>query len=407
MFGTILLSIATLMHLYLLWRVWSIPVVQRHFSRLTFITTGALLWAAFVFGRIYGHGGDGLLAALAELMAMSWLGTLLLTTVTLVVVDVVTGFGLFMSRQVPMLRTLALLAGASLSAVALVQGTRAPVIQEYQVRINELPAELEGTTLAILSDLHLGSQLGREWLEGRVEQTMALQPDLVLLLGDIFEGHGTPKRELLPVLRRLSAPLGVWAILGNHEFHGDPGLTAAFMVEAGFEVLSNRWAQPKPGLVLAGVENPTFSRIEDKDGGTISEVLAHHPPGTTILLSHAPRHYDTAAGAGVDLMLSGHTHGGQLWPFGYLVQQVFPLYQGRHEVEGMTLIISRGTGTWGPRMRLWHPAEIVHITLRGKGNPSAGSDPSSRTPQTIPNHFLKSNSARYPTRIKFGPSRAT
>lgn len=136
-----------------------------------------------------------------------------------------------------------------------------------------------------------------------------------LLLGDIFEGHGTPDRELLPALRRLTAPLGAWAILGNHEFHGDPAVTAGFMREAGFEVLRNRWAEPR---------------------------------------------------AGVDLMLSGHTHGGQLWPFGYLVRQVFPLYQGRHEVEGMPLIVSRGTGTWGPRMRLWRPAEILRITLRGK-----------------------------------------
>jgi predicted MPP superfamily phosphohydrolase len=136
------------------------------------------------------------------------------------------------------------------------------------------------------------------------------------------------------------------------------------MQEAGFKILRNRWTELHPGLVLAGVENPTFSRIEDKDGDAISRVLTGRPEGSLILLSHAPRHYDTAAGAGVDLMLSGHTHGGQIWPFGYLVQPIFPLYEGRHEVEGMTLIVSRGAGTWGPRMRLWRPAEILHITLR-------------------------------------------
>jgi len=297
---------------------------------------------------------------------MTWLGTLLLVMVSFLVVDAITLFGLLLRRHVPMLRSLALLAGTILTVAALVQGIRPPVIQNYEVQIDELPTELEGMHIAALSDLHLGSLLGREWLEARIAQTLALKPDMVLLLGDIFEGHGRPDRELLPALRRLSAPLGVWAILGNHEFHGDSEATIAFMQEAGFNILRNHWAELHPGLILAGVENPTFSRIEDKDGGSITEVLADKPAGATMLLTHAPRHYDTAARAGVDLMLSGHTHGGQIWPFGYLVQQVFPLYEGRHEVEDMTLIVSRGAGTWGPRMRLWRPAEILHITLRGK-----------------------------------------
>ena len=132
----------------------------------------------------------------------------------------------------------------------------------------------------------------------------------------------------------------------------------------GFRVLRNRWMEPRPGLILVGVENPTFSRIEDKDGDSITRVLDGQPEGAVILLSHAPRHYDAAAEAGVDLMLSGHTHGGQIWPFGYVVEQFFPMYEGQHEIGGMSLIVSRGTGTWGPRMRLWRPAEILHITLR-------------------------------------------
>ncbi|MES9857094.1 MAG: metallophosphoesterase [Sedimenticola sp.] len=363
MFGTILITVASLMHLYVCWRTWSVPVIKRRFSRAIFITTSALLWVAFVIGRMYGHDSHGQLATLLELFSMTWLGTLLLMTVTLLAVDIATGFGLFMSRQIMRLRGLALLVGIALTVTALIQGIRPPVIQDYNVQIAELPAEREGTSIVVLSDMHLGSLLGREWLEARVNQTLALQPDLVLLLGDIFEGHGPPNRELLPILQRLSAPMGVWAILGNHEFHSDPDTITDFMAEMGFEVLRNRWAEPAPGLIVAAVENPTYSRIEDKDGESIIKVLAGQPPGTTILLSHAPRHYEAAARAGVDLMLSGHTHSGQIWPFGYLVQQVFPLYQGRHEVKEMTLIISRGTGTWGPRMRLWHPAEIVRITL--------------------------------------------
>ena len=75
---------------------------------------------------------------------------------------------------------------------------------------------------------------------------------------------------------------------------------------------------------------------------------------------------DSVASKGVDLMLSGHTHGGQIWPFGYLVRQRFPLFEGRYEIGAMTVIVSRGTGTWGPRMRLWHPAEILRVTLHAR-----------------------------------------
>ncbi|MBP7297444.1 MAG: metallophosphoesterase, partial [Acidobacteria bacterium] len=87
------------------------------------------------------------------------------------------------------------------------------------------------------------------------------------------------------------------------------------------------------------------------------------PPGATILLSHTPWEAERAASAGVGLMLSGHTHGGQIWPFGEIVRTAYPLLAGEYIVDGMTVIVSRGAGTWGPRMRLWHSGEILRITL--------------------------------------------
>ena len=86
-------------------------------------------------------------------------------------------------------------------------------------------------------------------------------------------------------------------------------------------------------------------------------------------MSHTPWQAETAADAGVGLMLSGHTHGGQIWPLDYMIQRRYPLLEGRHDVGGMTVIVCRGTGTWGPRMRLWEPGEILRVTLRRKGKP--------------------------------------
>jgi predicted MPP superfamily phosphohydrolase len=363
-FGFILISAITLMHIYVFWRAASVPFLKRYVPRKPLIGAGLVLWATFFLGRVYGHHGTSPLAKTLELLGMNWMAVLFLLFVSLLAMDLVTGFGFLVPRLAPWLRGIALLAGLALSLVALVQGLRPPVVQNYEVYLSGLADEMDGTVLVAMSDLHLGSSLGKGWLEARVAQVQAQQPDLVVLLGDLFEGHGEPQGELLPVLRRLSAPLGVWVVPGNHEFHR-PHNTSTFLVEeAGFKLLRNCWAEVRPGLVMAGVDDLTASRRSGQSGDPISKTLSGRPPGATILLSHTPWQADKAATAGVGLMLSGHTHGGQIWPFGYLVKSVYPLLGGRHEVDGMTVIVCRGTGTWGPRMRLWRPSEILRLKLK-------------------------------------------
>jgi predicted MPP superfamily phosphohydrolase len=363
-FGFILISAITLMHIYVFWRAASVPVLKRYVPRKLLIGAGLVLWATFFSGRVYGHHGTSLLAKTLELLGMNWMAVLFLLFVSLLAMDFVTGFGFLVPRLAPWLRTIALLAGLVLSLVALVQGLRPPVVRNYEVYLSGLADEMDGTVLVAMSDLHLGSSLGKRWLEARVAQVQAQQPHLVVLLGDLFEGHGKPQNELLPVLRRLAAPLGVWVVPGNHEFHR-PHDTSTFLIEeAGFHLLRNCWAEVRPGLVMAGVDDLTASRRSGQVGDPISKALAGRPPGATILLSHTPWQADKAAAAGVGLMLSGHTHGGQIWPFGYLVKRVYPLLGGRYEVDGMTVIVCRGTGTWGPRMRLWRPSEILLLKLQ-------------------------------------------
>lgn len=367
MFGIILLSVVTLMHVYVFWRADSVPFLKRHVSRKLLIGAGMVLWAVFFLSRFLGHGGTGPLAMTLELLGMNWMAVVFLLTVSLLAVDLITGGGFLLPRLAPLLRGFALVAGGALSVVALVQGLRPPVVQNYDVHLYGLPHEMDGTVLVTMSDLHIGTLLGKQWLEARVAQVQAQQPDLVVLLGDIFEGHGAPREELTPVLRRLSAPLGVWAVLGNHEFHGRYDTRTSLMNYDGLHVLNNSWAEVRPALVLAGVDALTANHRSGQGGDPISKALAGRPPGATVLLSHTPWQADKAASAGVGLMLSGHTHGGQIWPFGYLVQHIYPLLGGRYEVDGMTAIVCRGTGTWGPRMRLWRPGEILRVTLYAKG----------------------------------------
>ncbi|MCG6981365.1 MAG: metallophosphoesterase [Deltaproteobacteria bacterium] len=364
MFGFVLISVITLMHIYVFWRVASVPVVKRYLSTRFLIGAGLLLWSVFFLGRVYGHHYTGPLTKPLEFVGMNWMAVVFLLFVPLLAMDFVTGFGFLVPRRAVRLRSIALLAGATLSVVALVQGLRPPVVENYEVSLSGLAHELDGTVLVAMSDLHLGTLLGERWLEARVAQVQAQQPDLVVLLGDLFEGHGKPQGRLLRALRLLSAPLGVWVVPGNHELHHRHHGSTFLIEEAGFRILRNSWAEVQPGLVMAGVDDLTALRRSGQGGDPISKALADRPPGATILLSHTPWQADRAARAGVGLMLSGHTHGGQIWPFDYLLKRVYPLLEGRYEVDGMTVIVCRGTGTWGPRMRLWHPSEILRLRLR-------------------------------------------
>ena len=362
MFGAVLISIITLMHVYVFWRALSVPLLIRYLQKKYIAGTGLLLWALFFTGRIYGHGGSSELARIVEFAGMNWMAVLFLLFVSLFAADSITGFGIILPRLAPSFRGTALCAGLLLSAIALFQGLRPPVVRNYKVETASLPEALNNTVIVAMSDLHIGSLLGKHWLENRISQVQAEQPDLVVLLGDMFEGHGQSLDEILPILRRLSAPLGVWAVNGNHENHGQN--VSPLLKNAGFKVLRNRWAEVRPGLVLAGIDDLTALHRSGKESDDIvSKTLANKPDASTILLTHTPWQYEKAVQAGVDLMLSGHTHGRQIWPFSYLVKKYYPLLEGRYEVDDMTVIVCRGTGTWGPRMRLWHPSEILRITL--------------------------------------------
>ena len=366
MFGSVLTIAVTLMHIYVFWRASSVPFLKRHIPLKLLVGIGMAFWLCFFFGRALGHGGTGPLAIALELFGMNWMAVLFIVSVSLLSLDFVTGFGFFLPRISPSLRGLALGVGGLLSVIALVQGMRPPVVQHYDVYLSDLPDEMNGKVIIAMSDLHLGSLLGKRWLEARVDQVRKQKPDLVVLLGDIFEGHGQPQGELLLVLRRISAPLGVWAVRGNHESYGRNDSNTSPMKNAGFHVLNNSWVEVRPGLVLSGVDDLRVRSRSDQVDDSISKALDGRPPGATILLSHKPLQADRAESAGVGLMLCGHTHGGQVWPFSYLVKHDYPLLAGRYEVGGMTVIVCRGTGTWGPRMRLWRPSEILCVTLHEK-----------------------------------------
>ncbi len=370
-FLTVVLTVWTAMHLYVFWRLSSVPWVVAHFSRRTVVMAAVLLWLSYPLARVLGAHGFHAVAWPLEFAGANWIGILFLLLSAILAVDVVTLGGLLVPRSAPAPPGWAALSALALSAAGLVQGLRAPVVRNFEVTLAGLPGERDGLVLVAISDMHLGTMIGRRWIDRVVNRVNELRPDLVLLVGDILEGDDRRlEKEIVPGLSRLRSPLGVWAVTGNHEFYNGIDRSVALIQATGCTLLRDRWAEVAPGLVLAGVDDLTARRQFGLDDHPVEQALAGRPPTATILLSHTPWQADRAASAGAGLMISGHTHKGQIWPFNYLVERRYPLLGGLYKVREMPVIVCRGTGTWGPRMRLWFPGEILRIRLKaGKTDP--------------------------------------
>ncbi len=364
MFITVVLSIWTLMNLYVSWRLAGLPLVREHVPLRWVLVLAIFMWLSYPLARILEVRGLTSLAYPLELLGAVWMGVFFLLTLALLLADVVTGFGLLLPRIAPGLRAGAALVGLLLGVVAVIQDLRGPAVSRYEFALAGLPAERDGTVLVEISDLHLGTLLGRTWWDRRVAQVEALKPDVVVVVGDLIDGNAARVERLVPDLRRLSAPLGVWAVTGNHEFYAGLDKSLKVFADAGFHTLRDTCQQVVPGLVFAGVDDLTARRQFNLDGKPVEKALGGCPAGATVFLSHTPWQAEKAAALGARLMLSGHTHDGQIWPFGYFVERMYPYIGGLYRVDGMPLIVCRGTGTWGPPLRLWRRSEIVRITLR-------------------------------------------
>jgi len=363
-FLIIVLGVWTLLHAYVFFRVGSVPVVGEHLSRRAWLAIFAVMWLTYPLGRLLDRRGLEGAAYPLELVGAVWMGVLFLAFLFVLIADVLTGFGLLFRQAAPVARGVAAGVALVLSLVALVQGMRHPVVTALEIPLAGLPAERDGTVLVQVSDLHLGSLLGERWLAARLAQVAALRPDLVAVVGDLVDGNAAHVERLVPRLRELRAPLGVWAVTGNHEYYAGLEQSVKLLEDAGFRVLRDRAEEAAPGLVIAGIDDLTARQQFGQEGRPLEATLSTRPPGATVLLSHTPWEAEKAAALGAGLMLSGHTHEGQIWPFSYFVALRYPYVGGVYEVGPMRLVVCRGTGTWGPPLRLWRRSEIVKITLR-------------------------------------------
>jgi len=246
------------------------------------------------------------------------------------------------------------------------QALRVPEISTVEVAIPELPAELEGFTLAQLTDIHIGPLLKKEWLSDVVKKTNDIKADVILLTGDYIDGLPSELAEELRPLADLRAKHGVYGVNGNHEYYYDAKGWQPVFRALGVDMLNNEHRVLPGGLVLGGVTDRNAPRFGQR-APDVEAAFSGAPNGPRILLSHQPQYGESIPAKGVALQLSGHTHGGLLFFLKPLIAYynkgfVSGLYRTEH---GGKLYVSPGTGLWsGFSCRIGVPSEITRIVLK-------------------------------------------
>lgn len=247
------------------------------------------------------------------------------------------------------------------------QARRKPRVVEVTIPLQHLPEELHGFRIVQISDLHVGETIKRKFVESVVAQVQQLAPDVIAFTGDLADGLVPNLREEVAPLANLTARYGKFYITGNHEYYSGAEPWLAEAQRLGFTVLLNEHRILQHGnsrLLIAGV--PDFGAgpfIPHHDSNPALAIANAPNADVKILLAHQPRSIFAAAEAGFDLQLSGHTHGGQLFPWNFLVPLQQPYVSGLHKHGDTWIYVSNGTGYWGPPIRLGAPAEVTVIKL--------------------------------------------
>jgi predicted MPP superfamily phosphohydrolase len=257
------------------------------------------------------------------------------------------------------------------------EAMRVPRVKRLDVRIPRLGDGLDGTRVVVLADTHYGPIDRAAWSARVTEAVNALDADVVVHAGDIADGTPVQRREQSAPLGTVRSRLAKVYVTGNHEYSGQAQGWLDRMAELGWEPLHNRHVvveRDGDALVLAGVDDVTAesSGQVGHRANLLGALEGVDPERPVLLVAHQPKYVPQAAAAGIDLQISGHTHGGQIWPFNFLVRIDQPVVHGlsRHG-QRTQLYTSRGTGFWGPPFRVFAPSEITLLTLRSGG--SAGT----------------------------------
>ena len=241
---------------------------------------------------------------------------------------------------------------------------RGPRVKHVTVPLAKLPRSAHGFRIAVVSDIHLGPTLGRGFAERVVATVNSTQPDLIAVVGDLVDGSVDELRSAVEPIAGLRARHGAFFVTGNHEYFSGVREWETHVRELGLRLLANERVE-LPAFDLAGVNDVTGAGHDD--GPDIAAALdGRDPARASVLLAHQPVFVDESVRHGVDLQLSGHTHGGQLWPLNYVMGLTNPAVAGLSHFGDTQLYVTRGAGAWGPPTRVAAPSDVTVVELTGR-----------------------------------------
>jgi uncharacterized protein len=344
-----------------------------------FVVAAVGMPAAAIIARGRSHTVAGQIAVWS---AFVWLGVMFLLFTAVLVTDAgrllvtiarrITANGVVDAQRRTFIARVAAMSIAAvvsgLSVIAVRSALRPVEVRRVRVRLARLPRAHHGLTIAQITDLHVGPTIGRDVVEDIVDRTNALAPDIIAITGDLVDGSVSVLRDAVAPLAKLRARHGVFFVTGNHEYFSGADAWLTELQRLGVRVLSNERVsigENDSSFDLGGIDDRTAHRYGGlTPAAAVSRALdGRDPKRELVLLAHQPLSLFDAAPFGVGLQISGHTHGGQIWPFGYLVRLQQKFFPGLHRHGDAQIYVSRGTGYWGPPMRLAQPAEITQLTL--------------------------------------------
>ena len=305
---------------------------------------------------------------------LNWVGSLMMgffssLLVLTVLRDLTLGLSYFLITVAARteLDAVSALAVPSLAALATIIGLffarRNPPVIQVDVPLTNLPLALHGFLIAQISDIHVGPTIKRPYVEAIVRAVNALHPDMVAITGDLVDGRVTDLGPHVAPIAELSARHGTYYVTGNHEFYSGVQEWVDELERLGVHVLSNRHVvlnHDGAQATIAGVSDYSTQSPQSDPHAALAGAPTH---SVKILLAHQPRSAAEASKAGFDLQLSGHTHGGQFWPWNHFVRLQQPFTAGLHRQKDLWIYVNRGTGYWGPPKRLGVTSEITLIRL--------------------------------------------